>query len=408
MPRTREVVVLSAILTAPLAALLVTASETPPPTPVQEAMSCAPAPAEDAPLELVVEPAPAPEPATVEVSAEVNAEVSAAPPAPEPPPGRDPSQLMLMHGPDLIVRGSAEPTWSAGKLRWKLEPWRLIVSQRAAVERLPDPLRALVGARVTVYGADGGACVADVGPMRVQYEETGEIAIDYGLTEEGADGEAPAPPSDQAVAALARQEFELGKRDRHLVARQRRADGRACEGVWARRSDLPAPAVFGQRELGEPEARALATSVLAALRQQPEFGELERKYAAYRRESEDHLDEPRAWSDLVADTIIARRWDEVGGPRRIVTVEVGPAQEPCSGAFGERVAVFFEERAGTFERLPQEGWLDVEAVMDVDRDGTLEVITQGDAEIRRQSRAAGPAAATFVDALTIPFHGCPC
>lgn len=406
MPRTREVVVLSAILTAPLAALLVTSWETAPPPPVQEAMLEAPPPAEEvAALELVVEPAP--EPAPAEVSAEVSAEVTAAPPAPEVPPARDPSQFMLMHGPDLVVSSATEPTWSAGKLRWKLEPWRLIVSQRVTPERLPDPLRALMGARVTVYGADGGACVTDVGAMRVQYEEEGEIVSDYGL-DEGGDGEAPGQPSAQAIAALAKQEFGLGKMDRHLLARQRRADGRACEGVWARRSDLPAPAVFGARHLDEPEARALATSVLAALRQQPEFGALERKYAAYLREYSDDLEDPRSWSDLVADTVVARRWDEVGGPRRIVTVEVGPAPEACSGAFGERAAVFFEERAGTLERLPQEGWLDLVAVMDIDRDGTLEVVTHGDDYTRRQSLAAGPNAAIFTDALTIPFLGCPC
>lgn len=408
MPRSRDLAALTAILVAPLAAALVLQppdcpdpGPPPAPLPASAAPLAAPEPAPpDAPLPAplpAAEPAPTPaEPAQLVVQPVYSAL-------------RDPSQFMLMHGTDLVLGSAPDYAWSSGKITVDADEMRLVASRRVKPGRLPDLQRALADANVVVHAADGSTCVAAVGPVRIQLEEEGEVYV--GLSEgEGDDADPTQPPVDDEPGLLetAREGLRASGEGVHLVARQRNDAGRACTGVWARRADLPAPAVFGRRELSDDEARALGASVLGLVREQPEFRDLERGYAEYLAQfDEPDLDTPD-WNALVADTTVARRWDEVGGPRRILSVEVGPTPEICSGAFGDRFAVFLEQQGDRLVRLPQPGWLDVEALMDLERDGTLEAVSHGDLFIRRQSHSAGPNAAAVTDTFTIPFHGCPC
>lgn len=411
MPRSRDLVALSAILVAPLvAALALTQQE-----PRDLADMIAPAPTDDCPeLDAPASDPPAPLPAVAEPAPEevpfewivARPDEPAEPPAPLPTSTtRDPGQLMLMHDGELILHSAPEYAWSFGKVAVDARPGHLTVSRRVKLDRLPEPQRALAGATIIAHEADGSTCVGTVGDMRLQLEEEGEVYSGMVADDDDLDDFDPTePPTDRrALNAAARDSLSSPGEDVFLVADQRNAAGRACTGVWARRADLPAPAVYGRRELSERDSRALVVAVLAVVREQPEFRDLERRYAAYVRD--DGGPEQQDWNTLVADTTVARRWDEIGGPRRIVSVEVGPAAEACSGEFGERIALLLEQTGDTFVRLDQPSWIGIEALMDIERDGTLEAVSSGDWYFHRESHAAADSVA---DAFTISYTGCPC
>ena len=183
MPRTRDIVALSAILVAPLVATLIVTRSSHDDT--------APVAAEPTPVVAVVEP-PRVEPATVEPP---KVETPPAPPPVEPPTPatedkpaepaleRDPGQLMLVVDNDLVLHTGPDVAWSSGKLNIVARSARLSVSKKADLDKLPAPVRAAASSTVTVYGSDGGACVATVGAVRVDVTQTGEAYMGLDVPE---------------------------------------------------------------------------------------------------------------------------------------------------------------------------------------------------------------------------------
>ncbi|MCA9635591.1 MAG: hypothetical protein KC420_06120, partial [Myxococcales bacterium] len=178
-----------------------------------------------------------------------------------------------------------------------------------------------------------------------------------------------------------------------------------CKGLWARRSDLPAPAVFGLRALDDEEDAALVARALELVRPTPELAAMKSAYDARVVEYGDDAELP-TWDAFVAANARATRWDEVGGPRRVVSFELYERPEECGDYFSEHVALLFEERGGALVRLDQPGWLGLEALMDLDRDGILEGIRRED--LTTMVVAEGPNAAAFRDEFMIDYMGCRC
>lgn len=403
MPRTRDIVALSAILIAPLAATLILTLPSGDAAPVAveptvavvEAPKVEPAKVEPPKVE-TPPPAPTPEPPAPADEAEVKPFALA--------PERDPGQLMLVDDKDLVLHTKPGLTWSSGKVNVVARSAQLIAWQRAVLEQLPAPIRAVAGSTVTVYDGDGSACVAEVGALRVESEQTGEVYLGMEPVE-GEEFDSAEPPKDRAAV---RKYAEEGLKDEHsrlLLARQKAQDGKPCTGVWARRADLPAPAVFGRRELVEGDAKALTAKALEAVRAQPEYARVEAAYAERVKEYGPDA-QLLPWLEFVDRYFTATRWDEVGGPRRFVSVQLDETYEGCGDYFEGTIALLFELQGDALVRLQQPGWLHLTALMDVDRDGVLEGVTSFD--LGHKIEAAGPNASVLRDEYWENYVGCRC
>lgn len=397
MAFSRDLVALSAIFVAPLAAILASQAFLTAPTPAPEVIApheVAPAPDVSAPEALAPE-APAPEaPAPV-----------APAPAPEPQrvEGRDPNQAMLVHGDTLVVHTTPELAWAEGRATIKAKPGHLIASKPVSWDRIPEPARALSGATVVVYDTDGSTCVASVGAARLQHEETGDIYpemadLDYGAFE---------PPAKSVLRDMVKKIFARGG-NLLLLAGQQGQDKKPCRGVWARRADLPAPVVFGRRSSSGEETAALAAEALTVVRAQPEFAQIAGEYASWLAGLGPEMAAQEAtWEQFVAANLRVTRWDEVGGPRQVLSVELGPHdREPCSYEFAGGAALLLERGADGLVRLDQPGWFDLSALADIDRDGVLEGFIH--AHDSGQIEVVTASASTLADSFYIPFTGCPC
>lgn len=404
MPRTRDIVALSAILVAPLVATLIVTRSSHDDT--------ATVAAEPTPVVAVVEP-PRVEPAAVEPP---KVETPPAPPPVEPPTPatedkpaepaleRDPGQLMLVVDNDLVLHTGPDVAWSSGKLNIVARSARLSVSKKADLDKLPAPVRAAASSTVTVYDSDGSACVATVGAVRVDSTQTGEVYMGLEVPE-GEEFDSAEPPKDRAALRKFAEETFKEPSGKLLLARQKAQNGKPCAGVWARRADLPAPAVFGRRQLGDDEAKALTAKALEVVRAQPEFAQVAAAYAERVKEYGPDA-EVLAWPEFVDRYFAATRWDEVGGPRRIVSVQLHETWEGCGDYFDGSIALLFEQQGDALVRLQQPGWLYLDALMDVDRDGVLEGVTNFDLE--RKLVAAGPNASVFRDETMENYVGCRC
>lgn len=411
MSKRRDLAVLSAILTAPLAATLIAPSFFASPEVPAEVVLLAPIEPAPAPLP-VAAPTPEPVPAPAPVVAPAPAPVVAPEPEPSPAgePTRDPSQFMLMHDDALVLHTAADRAWSSGKIGTRAGPGEFTAWRGADLDKLPEPARALAGATVTIYDVDGSACVAEVGALRVQIERTGDVfpvpAEDPSGDDFGFSGYEP--PTDRSVLrTMGRDAFAETAPDALLLARQRNQAGRPCSGLWARRSDLPAPAVFGRRDLAECEERIATADALAVVETLPKYAEVRDAYARRLRDyGTEYAAEAPSWQQFVDTNFRVACWDEVGGPRKLVSVELRETPEGCGDWFDDGLALILEQQ-GEQLVVRQDGFYDLTALADLDRDGTFEGLVTGDFGTRRLE-ATGPNAATFRDAFSIDFFGCPC
>ncbi|WP_434421779.1 hypothetical protein [Nannocystis pusilla] len=399
MARTRDLVALSAILVAPLAAIL-----------VSQALPSLDAPAPSAePLATLepVAPAPTPVPALVEPPAPVAPVVAPAAAEPTatpvlPPAGADMGQAMLVRKDALVLDTHADLRWASGRPVIKAEASHLLATRSVRWDSLPERLRSLEDATMVVHAADGSTCVAGVDAPRLHLEQIGDVF--HSMDDDG--HESFEPPADKAVLRDMVKQLFAEEDDLLLLARQRAADGRSCEGLWARRADLPPATVFGRR--GASEAAALKTEVTAVVRAQPEFTGLAGEYAEYLApmDTERRAELP-SWDEFFAANLRTIAWHEIGGARQLVSVELQLVDRmACSDEFGGSLALLLERRDGKLVRLDQPGWLGLTALMDLEGDGVLEAVT--DDGFETVLRTHGPDGDEFRDAYSVPYVGCPC
>jgi len=337
----------------------------------------------------VLEPAPVPEVSPVAPAIEgtvASPEDLAALPA-------IPGAAMLVYEGQLVLVTEPDLAWATGRLRSPPNDFSVIASKAVDLAKLPAELAPLVNARVVVYAGDGSACTATTGAMTLYGREDGDILL-YGN-----EGE----PLDAAGMLGLRK--DVFTRAQLLLARQSRVaeDGRTrrCEGVWARRADLPTPAVFGLRAQDPESERALEQQVLTAIGLLPEVASLRATYEADRADRYAPEDYP-VWSAFLDETLTISRWDEIGGGRSVVNVEVGDGGEPCSDSFGEQRLLLFALQAGALVQQPGGGFSRPLAIMDLEGDGRLEFVGDGGALVRSQQEDAA------LQSYSFPYHGCGC
>lgn len=273
-----------------------------------------------------------------------------------PAPTPDPGAAVLLHGRHFVFASPAAMNWTAGQPKIHGLSDGFTVDYAVATDVVPADVLAQAGARFTVFTSDGATCQADAGALAIHGRMEGVFLFD----------EAAPTRAELRETATSMQP------DDHVVQAPIRG-ARSCTGVWARRADLPAPIVFGRHKLGAGE-RAAVRRLLDA---QPAVAALRTERAEYYADlpPEEAANTDAAWSAFLDDTLELAAWDEIGGARRYITAQVGDEAEGCDG-FGERAAVLFLRDGDNLVAQPGPGFLDPLAVMDIDRDGTLEAVTE--------------------------------
>lgn len=380
---TTDTLIYATILLAPLATAIGYIALTPAPEPVIVTVPTLAAPCPE--LAPVTPPKPAtPEPATPEPT--ITPE-----PTPTPTPANEAGAGMLVHARQLVLATDADRAWAHGRLRGHPLEDGIAASKAVDPGRLPEQLRPLMDARVVVYGADGGTCTAQVGAMSIYGQQNGQMYYSDDYSEDHGE------PNAAQLLALRKQVF-----DETTLMLGKIQGAPRCNGLWARRADLPAPAVFAP--VPEEGDGPLAARVLDVLETEPAVIALRAEYDAFVAEHSayEELDDLPPWSQFLRSTLRVTRWTEVGGARTLVNVEVGEGDQGCGDYFTTQVAVLFTLDGAALVAHEAAGFLSPLAVMDLERDGSFEAVTDGGYQL--QTRTPGGVAQSF----SFPYHGCPC
>lgn len=297
---------------------------------------------------------------------------------------------MLVHDRQLVLSTAPDLTWSKGQIKAYFGEDGVTASKAVDPRRLPAELQAVADARVVFYDGHGNTCSATTSPnlLRIYGRQDGEVVY----PEEGSDEVTPAQRREVQQQVFAEAQLLLARPLPPI------GDSERCNGLWARRADLPAPAVFG-RSRRDPDVTA---EILAKIDEQPTVRALAAEYADYRAERQAYDDGVPTWHDFRKASMTVDRWDEIGGPRSFVNVVIGDGGEACSDMFSSRVAVLFALEEGKLVPQADAGFIDPVALMDLERDGHLEAVTEG--AYKLESR--GPAG--VLQSFDFPYHGCPC
>ncbi len=284
----------------------------------------------------------------VKAETEVEVEKKVEPEKPvEPPPvvdvakpaGPAAEQFMFVFRGDVALAPGAEEGWGTGKVKFKKTKEGLEGRRDVDVAKLPEALRKLDGAAVTLYGARGKVCEGTLKGLSL-----------YGLSERGdeeeTEGELPSMPALMAG----------------LVDKK----GSCAGALWARRSELAAPVVF---TAGKAEA-ALIAKAREATAKLVAYAAMGTSYGDYARETDDKV----TWEKFAAKQFRAAVWTEAGG-RKLVVTEVGdPDNVRCEGNFSESLAAVFEVVGDELKVMTEAGPWQAQALFDANGDGAIEAL----------------------------------
>lgn len=254
-------------------------------------------------------------------------------------PGLAAEQFMFVFRGDVALAASAEEGWGTGKVKFKKTKQGLEGRRDVDATKLPEALRKLDGAAVTLYGARGKVCEGTLRGLSL-----------YGLSERGdeeeTEGELPSMPA--LMAGLADKK------------------GSCTGALWARRSELPAPLVF---TAGKADA-ALIARAREATGKLVAYAAMGTSYGDYARETDDKV----SWEKFAAKQFRAAVWTEAGG-RRLVVTEVGdPDNVRCEANFSESLAAVFEVAGDELRVLTESGPWQAQALFDANADGAIEAL----------------------------------
>lgn len=373
MPRTHRTSFYAALLLTPLVVSLgyLAVLSQPVETVVVPAQPCAEAVVVEAEA-VVVEPVAAEVPVVAEV------------PVAQPVIGdtlADPGAAMLLVDGELVVPGAVDAAWYVGKPRVVAEGDGFTLRGKLAGERLPAELGAVVGGRYTLYAGDGSSCVVEASGLSA-FARVDGVFQDWDSR----------PGRDELQRAVDEMDVDVPR----VLARF--SGPRGCTGVWARRSELPAPVVYARAS----EDAGLTAQVLAKVVGEQAVVDLQGAREAYLEGMEsEQLELEGSWERFVAAHLRVNRWDELGGARSVVTVELGDDSGGCGG-FQDEVTLIYALVDGALVLQEDAGFHHPIAVMDIDRDGHLEAVTAHGQQLETRGEGSLAREASF------PDYGCPC
>lgn len=307
-------------------------------------------------------------------------EEKVAPPEPEQTPpetdvarpaGLPEEQFMFVFRGEVAIETAAKVEWGTGEVRSKETKEGLEGRQDVDAAQLPEALRRLDGAAVTLYGAKGKVCEAALKGL-----------VLYGLSERGdeAASEKELPSMPVVMAGLTDKKG-------------------SCDGaVWARRSDAPAPVVFTPG----PADAALVKKARAAVQQLGRYAAMKAEYP----EEDNDLPGRLKWEKFASKQLRAKVWSEVGGPRELLVVELGePEWVKCDAHFSEWMAAVFAVEGSELKLLSEDGAWQPTAMFDANSDGVIETVMTPPGGVGGLLLAATRKGGEVVDELRFPSEG---
>lgn len=281
----------------------------------------------------------------------------------------------------VVITGDADPAWGAGPIHGPFAGPHKFATRSAS--KAPAAA-AWAGKAMTVYNADDGAsCPATVGALRLLGGGTphfGEVQV--------WDGDPAMSPDGRVWSKAERARAVYGMGSLYLVGEL--AITGACKPAYA--TDAAAKLVAYAREPLDDTRRAAA---LRAFRALPAYAEIQRVW-------KDEFDGKGEWTD--PDPV-----GYVAGDRRYIGV-VAHEGTGCGAFEGALTAVFAVEGAALkLVSDPAGGALEIDALVDSDGDGKVELIGRpGDWSV--VSAHLTPSGAGFTPAVTLsfPFRDCGC
>ncbi len=247
---------------------------------------------------------------------------------------------------------------------------------------MPASLQTIIGARYAVYSAAGTRCDAQVEGVSLYTEETGQH-----FTE-----------SDEPPTLAGMHEMAKALNSNAYVLQAKLAVAGDCSPVWARSADLPPPIVF-TRGGDDPSLRPRVLKHMKTLRGIRAMGSERR---AYLRDADaEERRQAVAWDAFLDAQLKLIRWDEIDGPRSFVTAQV-THEDGCGGFNPDPVTMLFELNGDRLTPHTDPGFLNPIALMDVDRDGHLEAVTDNATHL--ETRGSQPLAFRY----SFPSIFCPC
>jgi hypothetical protein len=294
--------------------------------------------------------------------------------------------------PHIVLSSEVDDSWASGEPRLMLDGDEYgdpSATRDVALDRLPTAFLANVGRTVRVYSPGGEGCTARVGKPTLVSEVWGELH--YG--EDELDGDGPRP-------GQAQETWEQGRKT--LIA-PLETDGDCGNPLWARDAALPAPAVFTRT--GGPVPRAARKAMM----RDPEVRDFELEFR--RSFEEPNADELAKPIPKLAERAVGQRWQDARG-RELFTLEFTGIEFGGCGGVDLAWAAFVPSADEGVTALDRVGD-DVLAIIDLDRDGNVEVLTTtwlGPTRLVEVGASGGGQDALRERASLdgVPFFGCPC
>lgn len=237
-----------------------------------------------------------------------------------------------------LLSAIPEVTWTEGSV----QPGAGNTATRAVkISRLPKALRAWLGRRVVVLGANGAVCETHLQRFVVRAEITPDAR-----TAEHWEGCADGPPI--SAETIANEVWQLSaKAGRSLIGEF----STPCKGaLLAVDPDLPAPAIAAPRPASSEEGDAAMT----ALRALPEYAQIQARFRKEQPGAEGHWDDHEARHTV---SVLALPGEQ-RAPITFISVEVG---DGCRGFSASLSAI-----GNTALRAIDDRRLSVSAIADLD------------------------------------------
>ena len=286
----------------------------------------------------------------------------------------------------VVIDASGDDAWASGRITG---PYRGIHTYAMRDAAKAPAAAAWTGKALTVYGADGDACPATVGAVRLLGGGTphfGEVQLWDGDPAMSADGR------KWTKGERARAVYEMG--GLYLVG-ELQITG-ACKPLFA--MDVAAkPVVFTAADAdADADADARDAAALAAFRKLPAYKTLQQSFTGDYQGQGDWAPSP---------TVTAYG----AGANRYVVVSANEGSG-CGDFLGQLAAVFaWDGRQARLVSNPDAGFLSIDALIDSDGDGALELIG-AEADFSTVIGHLTPSAGGFAtrSSVSFPFNDCGC
>jgi hypothetical protein len=288
-------------------------------------------------------------------------------------------------GPHIVLATTIDERWIDGAPRFRTGPsdeeHGAVLERDLAISHLPAEVLAAVGRRVRVYSADGEVCTARVGMPQLVGELWGDL-LDWGPEMVGVSGE--------------QQSWDASRRT--LVA-PLATDGECGTPLWARDAALPAPAVFTRTDGHVPKVARKALLADPGVR---DYARDLRRAFEERRNADETAPIP-----TLMQRSVGQRWQDARGNEVFTLAFTGDEFGGCGG-FEPAWSAYVPTDGAGVTAIDRAGD-DAIAVVDLDRDGRVEVLTTTWMGPTRLVEIGGADALRQRASLDdVPFFGCPC